>query len=91
MKDEWITFAVIDCNKRQIIALCGSARKAASFLTKGIRIEVWSGNVCVEKIYDGTRKSFKKYIERERVYIAKKQARAAQRNDSRRLRAALRA
>lgn len=81
--NEHIVFVVMDCEKRKPVLVCSSARKAAAALSKGKRIEAWSGDVCVERIYDQKRSGLKKYIERERVYIAQKQAHAQQRNAQR--------
>jgi len=80
MKAEHITYIVMDCRSRHVARVTNSARKALSQLQKGKRIEVWSGDVLIDTVYDSTRPKFKKYVERERVYIAQKQARAEHRN-----------
>lgn len=85
MKAEHITYIVMDCRTRHVMLVTNSARKAQATLEKGKRIEAWSGNVLIDTVYDSSRPRFKKYVERERVYIAQKQARAEHKN---RLRAA---
>lgn len=82
------TFVVVDCKSRKSILTTSSARKSSRLLQKGIRIEVWNGNVKVETIYDADRKKEKgnpmsPYIEKEREYIRQKQARAEMRNKRR--------
>ena len=84
----YTTFVVVDCKARSIILVTSSARNAGAFLRKGIRIEVWNNNTRIETIYDSTRKQERNplgpYIEMEREYIRKKQAKAEQRNRRRR-------
>lgn len=81
---EYIVFVVVDCKTRNIVLVTSSAKKAAALLSKGIRIEVWSGNSLVEKIYSTSRNADRhpigRYIDREREYIGRKQARATKRN-----------
>lgn len=81
-------FVVVDCKSRKVVMVTSSARKANSYLAKGIRVEVWSDNILVEKIYEHDKKREKcplgPYIERERDYIRKKQAKAEERNILRR-------
>lgn len=81
---EYIVFVVVDCKSRNILLVTSSAKKAKALLSKGIRIEVWSDNRMVEKIYS-THKNDEshpigRYLDRERAYIGRKQVRAEQRN-----------
>jgi hypothetical protein len=83
------TFVVVDCKSRNILLVTSSARLASTHLKKGIRIEVWNGNLCTEKIYDHTRKREKyplsPYIQLEKDHIRRKQARAEKRNSRKRM------
>ena len=78
------TFVVVSCSTRKIIITTSSARKAYKELQKGVRIEVWSNNVLIKRIYERDKKRegnpMKPYVEMEREYIRKKQERATQRN-----------
>ena len=81
------TFVVVSCSTRKTIIVTSSARKAYKELQKGVRIEVWSNNVLIERIYERDKKQegnpMKPYIDLEREYIRKKQERATQRNQRR--------
>lgn len=77
------TFVVCSCEKRKILLVTSSARKAKNELYAGIKIEVWNENTFIEKIYFRTRKNLNKYINEEKQYIAMKQAKAEQRNKRR--------
>lgn len=76
------TFLVINCNTRRPVLTTSSARKAHKELRTGIRIEVWSNNILVERIYEADREKnpMAPYIKAEREYIGRKQAKAAERN-----------
>lgn len=77
------TFILYDCKKRRPKLVTSSARKANKGLEKGIRIDVWNDNEFVETVYNKTKFEMKKYIAMEKEYIAKKQAKAEQRNKRR--------
>ena len=78
------TFVVVNCKARSVTMVTSSARKACSFLEKGVRVEVWSNNALVDTIYahykNGGKYRFAPYIELEREYIRKKQDKASKRN-----------
>ena len=82
------TFVVVNCSTRKPVITTSSARKAYRELQTGIRIEVWNGNVLIERIYESDKKRegnpMKPYIDLEREYIRKKQEMATLRNQSRR-------
>lgn len=81
------TFVVVDCKNGKNIIVTSSARKAASLLTKGRRIEVWNINEKVEVIYNKTakeKKPMRPYIEAEREHIKEKQQKSELRNRCRR-------
>ena len=77
------TFIVVDCNSKKSILTTSSARKATKLLQTGTRIDVWNNNEKVTTIYAKDRTPMKPYIEAEREYIRKKQARAEERNKRR--------
>ena len=81
------TFVVVNCSTHKIIITTSSARKAYKELRKGVRIEVWSNNVLVKRIYERDKKRegnpMKPYIDIEKEYIRKKQERATRRNHRR--------
>lgn len=79
------TFVVVDCRNRKNIAVTQSARKAAEYLEKGRRIEVWNSCCLVDKLYSYDSLSMGTYIEIEREYIGEKQKRHEQRNQRRQL------
>lgn len=81
---DYNTFIVVDCNTRKPILTTSSARKASRLLTAGIRIEVWNNNEIVQKIYAQDSSPLSVYINAERDYIRKKQAKAEARNRKRR-------
>ncbi len=78
------TFVAIDCNKRKILLVTSSARKANSMLRTGVRIEVWNDNKLLERIYESDKKRelrpLRPYIDMECEFIRKKQHKAEQRN-----------
>ena len=82
------TFVVVDCARRKVLMVTSSARKANSYLAKGVRVEVWSDNSLVERIYERDKSREKcplgPYIDMERDYIRKKQQKAEQRNSRKR-------
>ena len=80
---DYNTFIVVDCNTRKPILTTSSARKASRLLTNGIRIEVWNNNEIVQKIYAQDSSPLSVYINAEREYIRKKQAKAEARNRKR--------
>ena len=80
---DYNTFIVVDCNTRKPILTTSSARKASRLLTTGIRIEVWNNNEIVQKIYAQDSSPLSAYINAEREYIRKKQAKAEARNRKR--------
>ena len=49
---DYNTFVVVSCSTRKPIITTSSARKAYKELQKGVRIEVWSNNVLIERIYE---------------------------------------
>lgn len=82
------TFVVVDCKSRKVVMVTSSAKFANCHLRKGVRVEVWNGNRCVEKIYEHDKKRERcplgPYIQMERDHIRKKQAKAEERNERRR-------
>ena len=82
------TFVVVDCKSRKVIFVTASARKAGAILQKGFRVEVWNNGTKLETLYSHSqeegRHSISSYIQMEREYIGRKQARAEQRNRRRR-------
>ena len=80
------TFIVQETKGGKAVLVTSSARKAKHLLTKGIRVEVWSGNKKQETIYTRTSSALNKYTALERAYIRNKQAAAEQRNIARRAR-----
>lgn len=87
------TFLVVDCKARKPILTTSSARKAQKELRTGVRIEVWNNNVLVERIYEADMRReqnpLAKYIQAEREYIGRKQAKATERNRRRKARLAV--
>ena len=77
------TFVVVDCNSRKSILTTSSARKANDVLKTGFRVDVWNNNEKICTIYEKTRDLIKPYIQAEKEYIRKKQARAEARNKAR--------
>lgn len=81
------TFVVVNCSTRKPVITTSSARKAYRELKTGIRIEVWSNNVLIERIYESDKKRegnpMQPYIDMEREYIRKKQEMATLRNQRR--------
>ena len=77
------TFLVMETTGVPLL-VTSSARKARNLLQTGVRVEVWSGNVKTETIYDRTRHLMGKYVTAEREYIRAKQAAAERRNKTRR-------
>ena len=77
---DYNTFLIVDCKTRKPIMTTSSARKARKERRTGVRIEVWNNNVLVEKIYESDKYKaldpLAPYINAEREYIAKKQAKA---------------
>lgn len=86
------TFLVIDCNTRRPILTTSSARKAQNELRTGVRVEVWNNNTLVERIYEADKRKeadpLAPYVEAEREYIRRKQAKAEARNRARKERLA---
>ena len=80
MKRNYNTFLVISCRSRKIILVTSSARKAASLLQTGNKIEVWNMNYLVEIIYAKGKEKILPYIEAEREYIGMKQKQKEERN-----------
>lgn len=78
------TFVVVDCKARNLMLVTSSAKKAASCLTTGIRIEVWNDNSKVVTVYDHSRWKIRPYILLEREYIRKKQEKAERRHERKR-------
>ena len=78
------TFIVVDCKSRKSILTTSSARKSASLLQTGNRIDVWNDNAKVLTVYAKDRLLIKPYIEAEKEYIRQKQARAEERNKRKR-------
>ena len=74
------TFMVVDCNSRKSILTTSSARKATKLLNAGYRIDVWNNNEKVVSVYETTKDLMKPYIQIEKEYIKRKQARAEERN-----------
>lgn len=77
------TFVVYNCKKRKNLLVTSSARKANGELHVGIKIEVWNENTHIETIYFRTARNLNKYIDKEKQYIAAKQAKAELRNKRR--------
>lgn len=84
------TFVVVNCSTRKPVITTSSARKAYRELQTGIRIEVWSNNVLIERIYESDKKRegnpMHPYIDMEKEYIRKKQEMATLRNQRRKSR-----
>lgn len=80
------TFIVVDCKSRKSILTTSSARKASGLLQPGFRIDVWNDNQKRETVYAKDSTKMMPYIEVERDYIRKKQARAEARNKERKRR-----
>jgi len=76
-------FVVYDCVKRKPILVTSSARKAKQALCKGIRVDVWNAEENLACIYSQDSFLLNEYIEAEKQYIARKQARATKRNKQR--------
>lgn len=78
------TFLVVDCKTRKPILTTSSARKARQELRTGVRVEVWNNNTLVERIYEADKRKeadpLAPYVEAEREYIRRKQAKAQERN-----------
>ena len=74
------TFIVVDCNSRKSILTTSSARNAKKALDTGYRIEVWNANEKRQVIYATTSDQMIPYLQEEKEYIRKKQARAEARN-----------
>ena len=78
------TFLVVDCKTRKPVLITSSARKAYKELRTGVRIEVWNNNSIVEKVYEADKRKetnpLTPYIQAEREYIGRKQAKAEERN-----------
>lgn len=81
------TFIAQETKGGKTLIVTSSARKVKSLLTPGVRVEVWSANQKTETIYTKTRNLLEKYIESEKDYIRKKQAKAKMKKDARRARA----
>lgn len=81
------TFIAQETKGGKTVLVTSSARKVKALLKAGIRVEVWCENRKTETIYTKTRALLNKYIEQERDYIRKKQAKAEKRNQARRARA----
>jgi REP element-mobilizing transposase RayT len=82
------TFIVVDCKSRKSILTTSSARKAYKLLSTGCRIDIWNNNNKVETVYERDKKNgnpLRVYIDLEKDYIRKKQARAEARNKLRAL------
>lgn len=78
------TFSLIDTKSRKTILTTSSARKCKRAFIKGYRIDVWNGNALVDVIYNRNIEDINKYVRTEKEYIARKQERAAFRNQRRR-------
>ena len=81
------TFILQETQGGKTVLVTSSARKVKALLKAGIRVEVWCENRKTETIHTKTRTLLNKYIELERDYIRKKQAKAEKRNKARRERA----
>ena len=79
------SFVVVDCKMRRIVYVTQSARAAWAMMEKGRRLEVWQNGENMARLYFEDWVRFKRYIEAEREYIAKKQRRHEIRNERRRL------
>lgn len=80
------TFQLVDTKSRKTIITTSSARKCKRTFEKGHRIDVWNGNVLTEVIYAKNLADIDKYVQLEKEYIARKQAKATARNQKRRQR-----
>lgn len=78
------SFVVMDTNKRKNVLVTQSARKAATALEKGRRIEIWYNGSMLLKVLSYEGGLMQDYIEDEKRYIAEKQRRNEQRNERRR-------
>lgn len=87
-KSNYNTFVIQECKSGRVLLVTSSARKAASMLCTGVRIEVWNCNSKVERITsNGSEKDLMRpYIDAEKEYIRNKQeARTCFRQNGRRL------
>ena len=76
------TFVVMPCKGGRPRLVTSSARKAASELEKGRRVEVWRENALIENVYCGG-DGMRVYIAAEKAYIREKQEKAQRRNAGR--------
>lgn len=81
---DYNTFNLIDTKSRKTIFTTSSARKCKRAFVKGYRIDVWNGNALVDVIYNRNIEDINKYVRIEKEHIARKQERAALRNQHRR-------
>lgn len=78
-----VVFVIINCKQRKVVGVINSARKAKGFIGKGVKIEVWENNICIETIYAKQCKKFDRFISQEKAYIGWKQKQAEKRNKRR--------
>ena len=74
------TFLVINCRPPKVILATSSVRKAKRKLEKGIKIEIWADNECVDTVYYRQEHKLVPYIQMEKEYIGRKQKEAEERN-----------
>jgi hypothetical protein len=82
------TFNLVDTKTRRTIITTSSARKCKRMFQAGMRIDVWSSNKLIEKIYNKNINNLYKYIQLEKQYIGEKQRIAHEKKERRRQRLA---
>lgn len=78
-------FVVVNCNKRKVVCVTSSARRARDFLRTGFKIEVWADNCLSETIYSKDSDVIRHYVSLEKEYIGRKQKAAEERNKRKRM------
>ena len=46
-----IAFSIYDCNKRKVVLVTHSAKRAKECLSKGFKVEVWNGQRLLQTLY----------------------------------------
>jgi hypothetical protein len=49
--DNSIAFSIYDCNKRKVVLVTHSAKRAKESLNKGFKVEVWNGQRLLQTLY----------------------------------------
>ena len=74
------TFLLVECKHQKTLLVTSSARLASKYLTTGVKVDIWNNNRLVKTVYASHRDALSTYIEEEREYIRRKQAKAERRN-----------